>query len=331
MSSGHYRGNCAFAEGYRKINYKTKKAIARVSAENHAAGTMVGYYDEALTVLAASDDLLEDLGYCYEGFLQFTGGSLRRLLRPESALLATPQSFCSLHEGQTDFFTGDGRLVPVRLRKMDSVDADGVTVWVVSVAVEGEPLGCAAMGVGAWSMTCTPEGNITQVQWSRAFRQILGYRDVFDFPNRLESWASVLHPAECDAVLGHLMAAIWDRKGQPQLRLRCRLKKGDGSWAWFQLAADIARCPDGRAGDIRGVLIDIDREAKAAQQTEASGCLSPSALPDGACSEDVEHLLQKMSALIDRFAVCDLENDQYGQVSMVLKKVVNFFENHLEN
>ena len=52
MSNGYNRENDTFAEGYGKISDRTKRAMERVSAENHAAGTMVGYYDKALTVLA---------------------------------------------------------------------------------------------------------------------------------------------------------------------------------------------------------------------------------------------------------------------------------------
>ena len=46
MSNGYNRENDTFAEGYGKISDKTKRAMERVSAENHAAGTMVGYYHD---------------------------------------------------------------------------------------------------------------------------------------------------------------------------------------------------------------------------------------------------------------------------------------------
>ena len=106
MSNGYNRENDTFAEGYGKISERTKRAMERVSAENHAAGTMVGYYDKALTVLVASDDLLNSLGYTYQDFLAFTGGSLRRLLREENAMTVTPQKWKAIHSGETSFVTG---------------------------------------------------------------------------------------------------------------------------------------------------------------------------------------------------------------------------------
>ena len=314
MSNGHDRENDTFADGYGKISYKTKKAMERVSAENHAAGTMVGYYDEALTILTASDDLLNSLGYTCRDFLTVTGGSLRRLLREESALTVTPQRWKAIRTGETSFVTGKGSLVPVWLCKADNVDAEGTPVWVLSARVDWtlEQLTqvSEAIGVGAWSMDCSAEGNITQVRWSHAFRRILGYQDVFDFPNDLKMLISVLHPSDRDAVLGRLMTAIWDRNDRLQFGAQCRLKRKEGSWGWFRIAAEVSRRPDGTASGITGVLIDIDWEMQTAAQTA-------SAVTEGASDasgDNVEQLVQKMATLVNRFAVCDLEHDRYGHV-----------------
>lgn len=316
MSNGHDRENDTFADGYGKISYKTQKAMECVSAENHAAGTMVGYYDEALTILTASDDLLNSLGYTCRDFLTVTGGSLRRLLREESALTVTPQRWKAIRTGETSFVTGSGSLVPVWLRKVDSTDGAGTPVWVVSVRVtwEMEQLTqvSQAIGVGAWSMDCSAEGNIIQVRWSHAFRRILGYLDVLDFPNDLKMLISVLHPSDRDAVLGRLMTAIWDRNDRLQFGAQCRLKRKEGSWGWFRIAAEISRRPDGTAGGITGVLIDIDGEVRSGEQVPG-GTDCQGALTDG---DDVEHLIQKMLTLVNRVAVCDLENDRYGHISM---------------
>ena len=37
--------------------------------------------------------------------------------------------------------------------------------------------------------------------WSHAFRQILGYHDILDFPNKLDSWSNLLHPEDYDRVM----------------------------------------------------------------------------------------------------------------------------------
>lgn len=313
MSNGHDRENDMFAG---KIGYKAKRAMERASAENGAAGTMVGYYDEALTVLTASGDLLNSLGYSHGDYQSFTGGSLRRLLREEIARTITPQAWKAVRSGETAFVTGSGSLVPVWLCKVDSVDGAGTPVWVVSVRVvwELEQLTqvSQAIGVGSWQMDCSAGGSVTQVQWSHAFRRILGYQDVLDFPNSFESWMDILHAQDCDVVLGRLAAAIWGRKDQPQFSVQCRLKRKDGSWGWFRMTAEITRSPDGAASHIAGVLIDIDGEVQAAAQL-SDAVYRQEALTNG---DNVEHLIQKMSTMVSRFAVCDLENDQYGHVAM---------------
>lgn len=90
----------------------------------------------------------------------------------------------------------------------DSVDSHGVPVWVPSVRVDWEyenfSLVSEAIQAGSWYMDCDQDGVITEVNWSHALRRMLGYHDILDFPNELQSWLDALHPDDYEAAVTSL-------------------------------------------------------------------------------------------------------------------------------
>ena len=59
------------------IGEEASRTIQRTINNNNAVGTIIGYYDDELTILSVSDFMLYNLGYSYEEFQRCTGGSLR--------------------------------------------------------------------------------------------------------------------------------------------------------------------------------------------------------------------------------------------------------------
>lgn len=59
--------------------------------------------------------------------------------------------------------------------------------WVMSVRVDWEhenvTLINGAMKSGLWYFDYDHDGNMTEVHWSHAFRKMLGYHDILDFPS----------------------------------------------------------------------------------------------------------------------------------------------------
>lgn len=302
-------GNKYHREGYRhdnsldKIGDKAKAAIEEVIEKNGVVGSIIGYFDDALSILSASEYLLHNLGYTKEQFEQFTGGSLRRLLYGENVHFAEKDRFRRIQgAGEGKMLTGDGAPVTVLLYKVNSEDADGVPIWVMSVRVDWEHENLAlineALRSGSWYMDCDLEGNITTVNWSHSFRRLLGYRDILDFPNVFSSWSELLHPDEREQVLARLYAALQDRTNATKYDVEYRMRMQDGSYHWFHAVAEITRRLDGTARRIGGAFINIDKEKK---------------------SEAMEHLLRSVSRVVDHFAVCDLENDHCDYVNMTLQ------------
>ena len=40
---------------------------------------------------------------------------------------------------------------------------------------------------GSWTINFAPDGSVASVQWGDGLRRLLGYTDLHDFPNELES------------------------------------------------------------------------------------------------------------------------------------------------
>lgn len=294
---------------YDKIGEKANAAVEEVIYRNNAVGAIVGYYDEPLTILSVSDYLLNELGYTPETFTQITEGSLRKLFSTNDSSFLKADRFPKIKgEGEGKIYTAGGALVTVHLFKDDAVDADGVTVWVMSVNVDWENENLAlimeALESASWYMDCDEKSNITQVYWSAAFRKILGYRDTIDFPNRLESWSDLLHPDDRDIILKRLTDAIQDHTNRIKYDVEYRLRMQNGDYQWFRAIAEVTRRADGSALRISGVFVNIDKSKKDALQAGKVDVLLQK-------NASMEHLVHSVTRMVDHFAICDLKNDQY--------------------
>lgn len=261
-------GNISNAE---RLGTTAAQTIQKTIKHNNAVGTIIGYYDDKLTILSVSEFLLNNLGYSYEEFEQFSQMSLRNIFYGENTSFLKAERFPKIYGmGEGEMLTKDGTPITVRMYKEDSVDKDGKTIWVMSVRVDWEhenvTLINGAIKSGLWYFDCDKEGKISEVHWSHAFRKILGYKDVYDFPNELDSWADLLHPADKDKILDHLTGAINDVTNEKKYNVEYRLKMLDGTYQWFRANAEIVRRKDGTARRITGIFINIDAEKKALLQ-----------------------------------------------------------------
>lgn len=251
------------------------KMIQNVIKKNYAVGTITGYYDEILTILSVSENVLNGLGYSYEEFKHFTKGSLKSLFYGENKSFLETDRFPEIQGmGEGEMLTKDGTPVTVRMFKEDSFDCDGVPIWVMSVRVDWEheniTLINGAMKSGLWYFDCDKKGEIREVNWSHAFRRILGYHDILDFPNKLSSWTNLLHPLDKENVLKRLEAAIADRTNQLKYDVEYRLRMLDGTYQWFRSSAEIVRRTDGTARRVTGIFININDKIRAALQRKKS-------------------------------------------------------------
>ena len=119
-----------------------------------------------------------------------------------------------------------------------------------------------------WYFECNENGEIVHVNWSHAFRQILGYHDILDFPNKLDSWSNLLHPEDYDRVMQLLLETIADKANTTKYNVEYRLKMQDGQYQWFRASAEVIRRLDGSANRIAGIISNIDAEKRSRMQAQ---------------------------------------------------------------
>lgn len=294
-----------------KIGKEASEAIQRVIGGNNAVGTLVGYYDEDLTILSVSEFLLFNLGYNFEEFQVFTKGSLKNLFYGDNTDFLDKDRFLQIQGmGEGEMLTKDGTPVTVRIFKGDSVDCDKRPIWIIAVRVDWEhenvTLINEALKSGFWYMDCNGKGEIQEVHWSHAFRKMLGFHDILDFPNELSSWSDLLHPEDRDKTLQHLRDAIADKSNLRKYDVEYRVRMQDGTYQWFRANAEIVRRLDGTARRITGIFVNIDSEKRAA-------ILQKKMSADNAA---MGHLIQSVTRLVDHFAICDLEENAYEYTSI---------------
>ena len=249
------------------------QAMQETIYHNGGVGTITGYYDAELSILSVSDLLLHNLNHSYESLMEQTKGSLKNLFYKKDAAFLDNVRFRQLQgEGEGQVLTADGSPVYVRLYKKDAVDTDGTPIWIMSVqmnwAYENLALVNESIHSALWYFECNENGEIVHVNWSHAFRQILGYHDILDFPNKLDSWSNLLHPEDYDRVMQLLLETIADKSNATKFSVEYRLKMQDGQYQWFRASAEVIRRLDGSANRIAGIISNIDAEKRSRMQAQ---------------------------------------------------------------
>ena len=113
---------------------------------------------------------------------------------------------------------------------------------------------------GSWTINFAPDGSVASVQWGDGLRRLLGYTDLHDFPNELESFMRGIHPEDRDMFIGSISASIHDESIMRTTGFDCRYFKKDGSVRWFRSKGMLNRDSEGKLLQYRGVTIDISKE-----------------------------------------------------------------------
>ncbi len=249
------------------------EALQKTIVNNGGVGTITGYFDSELTILSVSELLLYNIGYTYESFMKQTKGSLKNLFYGEDVSFLDEERFPFIKgRGEGQILTADGSPINVYLYKENTTDKNGREIWAMSVQVNWEyenlTLINGAICSGHWYFDCDENGKIVDVSWSHAFRRMLGYNDILDFPNKLDSWSELLHPQDKERVMNQLYSAIADRTNQIKYNVEYRLRMKDNRYQWFRASAEVIRRVDGTANRIAGIFVNIDAEKKRIMQEQ---------------------------------------------------------------
>ena len=129
------------------------------------------------------------------------------------------------------------------------------------------------LGSGKWTLDFDESGAITHVNWSNEFRRMLGYRNLQDFPDELESWSNLLHPDDKERVLKEFNQTIADYTGKKTYDVEYQLLTKNRGYRWYRAVGKPTRRPDGTPITYVGVFLDITDQkemlSKLAQQRES--------------------------------------------------------------
>ncbi len=125
------------------------------------------------------------------------------------------------------------------------------------------------IGSGLWYMEFDESGTMSRCVWSDTFRKMLGFDDIYDFPNKLESWSDRIHPEEHDKI----METYWNCvAGKGDYDVQYRLLKKDNKYTWYKTGGKVVRYSNGKPRLFAGTFVDIteDREKERLQSIISS-------------------------------------------------------------
>lgn len=168
-------------------------------------------------------------------------------------------------------------------RALDIIDANNENLLVRFELVN------QAAKVGLWDMSVIagdPVNPANEFIWTDQFRKMLGFNDERDFPNRLDSWASRLHPADKDWVLKAFADHLTDRSGRTPYDIEYRLQLKTGEYCWFRATGTTVRDQEGIPLRVAGALYDIHEKKN--KEAELETILTRFELINKALTADAE-------------------------------------------
>ena len=117
------------------INPSVQEAIEYVLKQNDPVGTVAGYYDEKLTIWSVSNYFLQLLGWDdLDEFMKASDGSMLSVVCNEQKHIFSPEGLHDLQGSHTLYLTDSkGLSISVRIVKADARDNKGRPIWVLSV------------------------------------------------------------------------------------------------------------------------------------------------------------------------------------------------------
>ena len=121
-------------------------------------------------------------------------------------------------------------------------------------------LATKAAKIGLWEMEILTAGSVTQENifiYSNEYRQMLGYIGELDFYSSLSDWIGRVHPEDQARVMAELENHLADFSGQTPYEVEYRLLKKDGTYGYFNDAAETVRDVDGKPIRVVGAIMDV--------------------------------------------------------------------------
>ena len=162
--------------------------------------------------------------------------------------------------------------------------------------------------------------------WSDEFRHMLGFTDERDFPNRLDSWASRLHPEDSDRTLTAFANHLNDHSGRTPYDLEYRLALKNGTYRWFRASGATKRDSRGVPLRVAGALHDIDRTKELVDNaSDTAERLRGTSSSLASVSDDMATASQRAVAAVnasaERMKKLDQSSTKIGEVVELITKI----------
>jgi len=99
-----------------------------------------------------------------------------------------------------------------------------------------------------------PTNNFT---WSDDLRKMLGFEDENDFPNKIESMHSRIHPEDRERVINAFSDHLRDKTGKTPYDIEYRMQKKDGKYVHVRATGEAIRDENGNPLRVAGAMMDI--------------------------------------------------------------------------
>lgn len=110
---------------------------------------------------------------------------------------------------------------------------------------------------GMWKMYCNEKFEITSVEWSDAFRALLGFSSREDFPDTNEAFFTRVHKDDKKKLMEEYKKALSDTTGKIVYDTEFRAKTKNGTYRWFRTTGRITGTVE---RTFHGMIIDIDEK-----------------------------------------------------------------------
>ncbi len=118
----------------------------------------------------------------------------------------------------------------------------------------------SAVTSGLWCIEYDEKGNVSHCTWSNAFRNILGFESVAEFPNTWEAWMDKIHPDDLEYVNREYEKAQNDYSGETNYDIEYRMRDRQGNYHWFRDTAHFSRRADGTPICVDGLILLVDKK-----------------------------------------------------------------------
>ena len=302
------------------INPSVQEAIEYVLKQNDPVGTVAGYYDEKLTIWSVSNYFLQLLGWDdLDEFMKASDGSMLSVVCNEQKHIFSPERLHDLQGSHILHLTDSkGLSIPVRIMKADARDNKGRPIWVLSVRSDhfarNQEAREAAFHRAFTDMNLCEYYVDLQENTFESMKVKGSLQEIF---NKSRTWDELIQmflnnyvcPESKEAV-----AQIYNRE-----YIMKELRKITG-----ELSQECKAVFDGEQRIIRNVVMegDTDENGEVRHAMIFLRDVTDSKNTEKECRAmlkqniAMDQLIQGVTRLVERFAVCDLDSGIYEYYEM---------------